>query len=811
MPDTYSPASYGPGGIGQFNPPDLNAQGRPTNKPISSAQQAYSLYLRFKKQNRARANRNKVIQDVYNGKSPYDQRELDDQNQGWRSNMSTQFLSSIVDRVTPRFTGAIHDLKYLTAAELPDSYDDYQNKSELYQMKTTELIRKWSSWTDFVQRVVTEDVLQGYTAAMNIDEHNWRPRTYRQEDVYFDEQTSQDVHRLDCFCIEQDFYIHELISLLEEPETTERAGFNIENLKFAIEHAMPPREDLPSDPRQLSDMAREASLYFSWHKASKMVQTVHVFVRNYTGGIDHWWVNRGISKSGQSGIGSMTEDTTGGGEELFFGDSVANLMEDIITLFTFQAGNDRLFGSKGLGRLLVNIAISIERERNLYFDQQYIAGLLIGTAEEKDIPFLAPKVVSPFLILPKGMELMAQQMQFNPEAFAGLDNKLTAISEIIAGTFIPEQVSASGQVGQSDKTATEATIDATREEEIRQGILNRWWNQFTHLISQMQRRIYTPLNIRAALAYAEARDEAIATGLKLVDEEMMKRLLQIDPAAGENYTTAPPYGRADGEAVQTIVALLDAGLSPDEILLLAYTPATEYNTNVGAIEDSKLLQFASVAQGNPYWDQGKLNFEGGAAMIGYRRAKDLFVGDPSMSTNLEQQRAQYSEYTDMTQGQAMPVSDRDDHVQHNTALVQKVFASLNTMRSIPPEVIPEQDLNTMKLALMHGEAHVQAENKKNASIKSGGRGKRTKEMQPLAAQLTEANKVFEGILNNRAKAQAAQAMANPMNPQMQPPAHTMPGGMRAPLPPGAQHGVGGLPTSLPPATPNPAPQTTIPA
>src|SRR5215475_6507580 len=164
--DTYSPKpTIFSTGQGQFNTPELNAQGHPKNKPIESAMQAYQLYLRFKKQNRARANRNKIIADVYNGMSPYDQKELEDQNQGWRSNMSTQFLSSIVDRVTPRFTQAVHDIKYLTAAELPDSYDDYVNKSEMFQWKTTEVIRKWPGWTDFVQRVSTEDVLMGYTAA----------------------------------------------------------------------------------------------------------------------------------------------------------------------------------------------------------------------------------------------------------------------------------------------------------------------------------------------------------------------------------------------------------------------------------------------------------------------------------------------------------------------------------------------------------------------------------------------------------------------------------------------------------------------
>jgi hypothetical protein len=782
---TYTPTAKGggAGGAGQFNSPILDERGHPKNKPIETASQAYQLFLRFKKQNRARADRNKIIQDVYNGKPPYNQKELEDQSQGWRSNQSTQFLSSIIDRVTPRFSGAVHDIKYLTAAELPDSYDDYVNKSELFQGKTTELVRKWSGWTDFIQRVVGENVLQGYTAALNIDEHNWRPRTYRQEDIYFDEQTSQDVHRLDCFCVCQDFYIHELVSLLEEAETSEKAGFNIENLREAIENAMPPREDLPSDPRQLSDMAREASLFFSWHKASKMIQTVHIFVRTYTGGIDHWWVNRNTSGSGKE-QGPTAEDTPGGGQELFYGEDVAKQMEDVITLFSFQAGNDRLFGSKGLGRLLVNISISLERERNLFIDQQYLAGLLIGTAEEKDIPFLQPRVMSPFLILPKGMDLInAGQTKFNPEGFALLEQMLKGIAEMISGTYMPEDVQNNGQ---QQSTATEATIDATREEEIRQGLLNRFWNQTTHLVSQMQRRIYTPINIKAALAYSEARDLAIEERKKLVSEDMMGLLLKIDPEAGSNYATAPDLGRADEEAVMTIVELLDADLSAEEVLLLAHMPATEYNANVGAIEDQRLLQFAAVAQGNPYWNQGKLNYESGAAMIGYRRAKDLFAGDPGTTTNLEAQRQQYSEYTDMLQGQAMPVSDRDDHIQHLTALTQKTFAALNTMRSIPPDMIPENDLNAMKLTILHGSAHVQAEEKKSSSPNQGGRAKRTKELQPLAQQMKTAEQIFDKILDARTKAQAQKAgVPNGQIPPGGPPPGAQQGGSTPPAPVGA--------------------------
>src|SRR5258708_5373777 len=149
-PSTYSPSPTNQSGssYGNFSDPELGKQGQPLNKPIESAMQAFQVYLRFKKQNRVRANRNKLIADKYNGEPPYDPKDLEENAQGWRSNISTLFLSSIVDRVTPRFTQAVHDVKYLTASELPDTYEDYINKSEIFQARTTKLIRQWVDWTD---------------------------------------------------------------------------------------------------------------------------------------------------------------------------------------------------------------------------------------------------------------------------------------------------------------------------------------------------------------------------------------------------------------------------------------------------------------------------------------------------------------------------------------------------------------------------------------------------------------------------------------------------------------------------------------
>ena len=129
-----------------------------------------------------------------------------------------------------------------------------------------------------------------------MDGSEWRPKTFRQEDMLFDEQAPQLAEKLPCFVIKANYYIHEAVAIIEDADTAEEAGYNVKNIKAAIEKAAPPYDSFVYNPRQLSDMVREGNLYYSMHRSSKMIETAHVFVKCYDGTVDHWWVNRNGSK-----------------------------------------------------------------------------------------------------------------------------------------------------------------------------------------------------------------------------------------------------------------------------------------------------------------------------------------------------------------------------------------------------------------------------------------------------------------------------------------------------------------------------------
>jgi hypothetical protein len=810
-------ASFGGEQLGRLNTPRFRGDTTEiVNKPISSAYQAFEVFQRLQRDNQARANRNKLIADSYNGSSPFDQKKLDAAAEGWRANFSTLALATFVDRVTPRLVDAVHAMKYLTASELPDSYVDATNKTDKFRTRTTELIRSWIGWIDHVEQVAGENVLFGYTAQIQMDEYEWRPTTFRQEDVLFDEQTPQLATKVPVFVVKANYYIHEAADIITDSEAAEEAGYNVGNLQNAIEQAAPPYDSFVYNPRQLSDMVREGNLYYSFHRSSKMIETAHVFVKCYDGSVDHWWVNRnGAKKSNKptkagSKAPARPEPDPGGGEprppeedpyELGYFESCAQSMDDVITLFSFQPGNNRLFGSKGIGRLLYNICLSLEKTRCAYIDAMWMSGMLIGQAEEAIIGRLQPHVRSPFMVIPEGFTLVHQpQFRVDGQVWMMLDQRQTNTAEVIAGAFLPTPpaVNNNGQV----QTATATNENAQKEEEVKEGMMARWWTQFTRGISSIQRRIYSKTNLRAAMRQRKARLKAADEGLTMIARDLYEAMMSVDADTQDQFTPAPDLGQADADAVQTIMDLMDDGLSIQEIIILANKPATEFTQHTGRDDDVMFLQFYQLAKGNPNYDQSKLDEMAGNRMLGFKTTKEIFVPNPQQTSDIEAQRAQQMEWATMLgSGIGVQVSARDPHMQHFQTIVPAVADHLKIASQMQPTQIPKDLLNGCKLGVTHAEAHLQA---------MAQQGANKRQLRPQILQMKDLDKMYNELNQKVMMAEMQQAQMQAMGQQglgpmampqgQQPPGITgpmgIPMGNNAALPGGngngQQPGLGGM-------------------
>jgi hypothetical protein len=744
----------------QLNPPNISPEtGKATSRAISNAKQAYGIAKSLR--DRAIDGRLRTaafIGKSYNGDPPFYARDLTRTGQGWRNNFSTNFLASIIDRVKPQLTEPLEVADLLCQKALPPDHKDGVKKSRKFNEVCTKVIRSWVEWKDFLSGLAQEVVTYGNAIATKLGE-DWRPRMWRYDECFLPEGTGQHASKVQVCAFRQPFLMHEFMELFRDKEIAERAGYNYMGcIKTANAAGGFNNTDLT--PMEEQDAIRELSpLGYSYatENQTRQVRTFHVLVRDYTGEIDLW---------------STSEDD---GTEIRQAKAIAGSMPECMTLFTMQAGNRKFYGSKGLGRLLTNLHVAIERGRNFTADKINFSGFPVLKSD--DPTAVQMQLRYPFMVAPTGTDVLVEKFEVNWEATEGLDNKLVGIAESIAGAFIPPNVDQSG----SSKTKIEAAQKAERDIAVRQGVLTRFTNQAKELVDMMVRGMFSPLVLREGKRAYEDKKKKLAKKFVIVLQQAWKLLKK---AFGNNTPGVAPVMEstiADEVAVQAVVELMDAGLSIEEIAMLAVTPSGASNENEGAQKDQSTLQFIAANRVNPRIDQNKATQMEARIVLGEARATELVIPDEDTNIRDAAIRQQTIELSEMIDGNPMPVVGYDNHAIHRQALAPNLDGMVQAIQQNPqPELI-----NGAKLALQHYDQHIQMDSMLVPEMKK----KEEEVIRGWFQIVTQAEKIIQKA---QADAQQQAAGAAAMG-------QAMPGAMPPGMPPG-------MPPAGPEGGPPPAPE-----
>ena len=669
-----------------LNSPEIGKDGKPTQRAVTSASQAYSIAKNLR--DKAKGGRIKTaatIAQKYNGEPPFNEQDLSKTGQAWRNNFSTNFLASIIDRVKPQMLDPINKADVLTHSVLPPQVENAATKSRKFCEATTKVIRRWPAWRDFASQLSQENVLFGNAVPAWLDgPTEWRPRLWKFDECYLPDGTSQHASTVQVAVFEQKMLIHEFIQLFADRDVAEKAGYTVDNCIVAANKSKPNNQRKTDETDlQKQDRLREgAGLADSSAVEAKTVDLYHVLVRDYTGGVDLW---------------TVTQDE---GLEIRNIQDLHEQCEDALTLFTFQSGNGKLYGSKGLGRLLTNLHIAIERGRCLGADQMYLSGLIIFKTDKKDAASLQARVRHPFVFVSKDMEVITEQIQFNVQAFEMMDAKLTQLAESIAGAFIPPNLNQEGA-----NTKIEAAQNAERELAVKEGVLGRFFDHLADLIGAMQRKIYSPINLREGKRAFDKKIERQQSGVKVLMRRVWKLLKAAfkDKEKSEPDITESGIGMADEEAVAAVVELLEAGLTVEDIAMLALSPAAVSNATDGAAKDNTTLLYIANNRQNPFIDQKAATEMEARIAIGEDRAKQLVVQTDDPQVEAIALRQQLIELSEMMDTVPMPVAASDKHATHRKVIAAKIESIMQICQQAPTP----KTITAAKLILNHYGQHVQ--------------------------------------------------------------------------------------------------------
>lgn len=590
---------------GLIQSPQINSAGKPTQRSVQSVGQGKDIVYTLIQANRRRQVINSRIMAKYNAERPYDSKRLEDEGLGWRSNFTTKPLSQMVDKVSPRFEEAIDGLKYLTNSSLDVKWANSVEKTEEFRGKITETIRASKGWKTLISDIALDNAMFGHTVVAWLDEFSWMPHHFSQEESYLPDGTKQSSRDAQCAVLLETYLPHELFDYIKDKDAATRVGWNVQATIEAINKASPTqlRSQLTGSGTQeiwYQNAERELTIGSSYMGGASVVSVYSLLVREVTGKVSHYRF--------------ASEDTSKDKMTLLYDKADRfDSMEDCLAFFSFQKGNKKIHGSKGIGRDIYELAGMLDRMRNEVVDRGILSGKTIVQGDFKFLHRFKMSVVGATVIVPNGWTFLEQKVDGNIENFLKLDAYFGMLVDQLIGSVSPRTF-------QGDRvTKAEVDLFASREEEAKDAKIRRFMEQFADMVGTMQRR----------LCDARTTDETA--------KKMQKELLEK--------------------------------MSREELDELARKPVAGTVRDLTPLQRQMISVLVAEKKGNPLYNQRALEVEDLTARAGAEYVKRLLLPENDPTQEAEQQRLQLLEMTMLQSGQPVPVSPRDAHSIHLSVIL----------------------------------------------------------------------------------------------------------------------------------------------
>lgn len=495
-------------GSPSVNQPDIDARTlRAGIRAISSVEQIYALCEAAFNPKSDRNVKNGIIADQYNDSPPYPQGYLEGKQQKYRHNSSTGFMSGILDQAIASPNDLIDSALYLTSASLDPEDDPDGTKADAYRRKFTKLVRSWPKWDSHNSNRSQEVVVYGYCAVACDDPDEWRPEVCRQGQFGVPDETGQHASEAQFFMRKKSFTIDKLLNKLTEfdRETVETGGWNIDACVDALNEAMPKDRNTDASSqgtttRTFAELVRDGNAGAAYDPQARTVDCYILLATEADGKVSRYIV------------------TQIGRRQLFEHEDAFEKIEDVIVFYTLNPGTGTLYSSKGGGRKLINLSKSVERTRNKAMDNTYQAGL-VWLHSPKGMVSVQMKVFDAFAVIGSEATVSEKAMPDRSEAFDRADERATRYAEQSFGQYIPQKPSQTDP--HKEKTATEITTEARRDEISRSQWLKRHFKQFGHEMTLIAKKAGDP-DTSDTEAKAWQEDMAEKDG---ITPELLKKLV----------------------------------------------------------------------------------------------------------------------------------------------------------------------------------------------------------------------------------------------------------------------------------------------
>lgn len=456
----------------------------PENRSVESVSQAISVSEAMIEDWRDGIRKTAVITAKLNGERPYNQKKLKDAGKGWKSNISTGFLSTECAKVIPRLFMPIKSAKYITAASLPPGHPNGLEKSELFRQAVTDVIRGWPKFNFYLRGLAREVGVFGFAFNVFFDEYDWRPTLIRQDRGFVPKGT-EILEEPAFFMAKYDYRPDELLSLLKTSVDSGRTEWDKGNVVSAIGASGAVQADAKDEnSRSYEELVRQSSRSSSYRKGARFIQTWHLWAKEASGKVSHYIILADVQPTGQS-MKKVKDD----GRLLYENLDQYDSMFDVVNPIVFDFGDGTIHGSWGAAHHLNDMASQVEKIRCDSIDNLRMSNKIkVKVAEGKNVGDVQLQVNDTVMMV-AGAEWSGNTaaMVPNPQGYDLLDQKLSQIAQQKIGAFVPDI-----PLQQNDIKAAHVNAKLHEERTLQESLLECFLIQFGYFAKNMQKRLCDP-------------------------------------------------------------------------------------------------------------------------------------------------------------------------------------------------------------------------------------------------------------------------------------------------------------------------------
>lgn len=267
----------------------ISEEGKVPRTRVKDAASAYGIYQQLRRADSTSAANRAAIQAMFDGEPPYNDQDLVETGQGFRTNVNFDEAGTLLEQAMSSYVDMLHSVENLFTVKLNDTEPTEAAKLEaIIAEEGTRTFREWKLFNFAFLENCRNFIADGVSICYFENELDWRWRVSAMKEFFFPRRTQASEGELEIACCERYYQAHQLYAFIEDEQVASDSGWNVSQVKKAITHCAQNTSQAMlnySDWEELQRQLKNNDLYYS--ATSAEVKVVHMWVQEFDQTVSH--------------------------------------------------------------------------------------------------------------------------------------------------------------------------------------------------------------------------------------------------------------------------------------------------------------------------------------------------------------------------------------------------------------------------------------------------------------------------------------------------------------------------------------------